>query len=243
MDQIEMSQKISFGNAVEPNLPLASLKVIYAFLNKINSTNSKKHTVVFANGELEEIVGFPISSQLEVLDRFFPLLGFFVEIEISGIKKYCGKMLVFDDVASELDDEGKPQLSLTCTKIFLDNANYKVVQNLLIYQLRSIINLEANYSQILFLYLERNRHRKEWEVTVNELRQCLGCHKVESYDEFKIFNNRVLKRCQKEILEKTECRFSYEPVKDGRKVVAIKVILEDRNGLWGMKQSSKFNLL
>ena len=48
----------------------------------------------------------------------------------------------------------------------------------------------------------------------------------ETLKQYKYFNRDVLKRCQKEIHEKTECRYSYEPIKKGRKVVAIKFALE-----------------
>ena len=94
------------------------------------------------------------------------------------------------------------------------------------YKLRCIVNLTSRYTYILFTYLEHNRFRKSWEVTLDELKEVLNCEDDELYQEFKFFNQRILKRCQKELLEKTECRFTYEPVKTGRKVTSIKFTLE-----------------
>ena len=56
---------------------------------------------------------------------------------------------------------------------------------------------------------------------LDELKQILDCDKVETYSAFKEFNKQVLKRVQKEMHEKTECRYSYEPIKKGRSVVAV----------------------
>ena len=36
----------------------------------------------------------------------------------------------------------------------------------------------------------------------------------------------ILKKAKKELFEKTECRFSYEPIKRGRTVVAVRFTLE-----------------
>lgn len=66
----------------------------------------------------------------------------------------------------------------------------------------------------------------EWVESLENLKLFLNCEKDEMYKEFKYFNQRILQRCQKEILEKTECCFSYEPIKKGRKVTDIRFKLE-----------------
>lgn len=81
------------------------------------------------------------------------------------------------------------------------------------YKLRCITSLTSRYTYIMFIYLEANRFRKSWDVPLDELKQILDCDKVETYSAFKEFNKQVLKRVQKEMHEKTECRYSYEPIK------------------------------
>jgi hypothetical protein len=63
-------------------------------------------------------------------------------------------------------------------------------------------------------------------VDLEELKNILNCDKEETYKEYKRFNDLILKKVQKEMHEKTECRFSYEPIKKGRSVVAIQFTLE-----------------
>ena len=39
-----------------------------------------------------------------------------------------------------------------------------------------------------FIYLEANRFRKSWEVSLDELKEILSCDKEETYKAFKRFN-------------------------------------------------------
>ena len=94
------------------------------------------------------------------------------------------------------------------------------------YKLRCITALTSRYTYIMFIYLEANRYRKSWDIPVDELKQILDCDKEETYKAYKRFNDLLLKRVQKEMNEKTECRYSYEPVKKGRNVVAIRFEIE-----------------
>lgn len=102
------------------------------------------------------------------------------------------------------------------------------VENLgyLRYKLRCITALKSRQAYVLFMYLEANRFRNPFEVNLDELKQILSCENEESYRQFKRFNDLVLKRIQRELNEKTECRFHYEPIKRGRSVVAVRFTLD-----------------
>ena len=77
------------------------------------------------------------------------------------------------------------------------------------------------------MYLENNRDfRKSWEVSLNELKERLGCTSTTTYNKFKYFNDLILKKCHQEINEKTDCKFDYEPVKRGRVIVAIRFTIK-----------------
>ena len=75
----------------------------------------------------------------------------------------------------------------------------------------------------MFIYLEANRFRKSWEVDLKELRAILHCDNEETYKAFKRFNDLILKKVQKEMHEKTECRYSYEPIKKGYRCIGLLV--------------------
>ena len=94
------------------------------------------------------------------------------------------------------------------------------------YSLRNVIKLTSRYSYVLFLYLEQNRHMHLcWEVDLNDLKALLRCT-ADTYKAYYRFNELVLSKSCKELNEKTDCKFTYEPVKRGRTVKAIRFTLE-----------------
>ena len=135
-------------------------------------------------------------------------------------------MTLFEEAEAEQDDDGLWQVKLECTqkamKFFFNVENLGYLR----YKLRCITSLTSRYTYIMFIYLEANRFRKSWEVELEELKSILACEDEEYAKEFKYFNRDVLKKVQKEMHEKTECRYTYEPVKKGRKVVAIRFTVE-----------------
>ena len=91
--------------------------------------------------------------------------------------------------------------------------------------MRCITSLTSRYTYILFIYLESHRRIKTWQVELETLKEHLGCDKEETYKEYKYFNNLILKKAKGNCLI-NGCRFSYEPIKRGRTVVAIRFTLE-----------------
>ena len=148
-----------------------------------------------------------------------------VKIEDESKPKGFKLVSLFEEIDAWQDDDGLWQISLTCTNrareyIFnIDNIGY------LRYRLKSVISLTSRYSYVLYLWLEHNRYRRSWEVELTDLKATLRCT-ADTYSQFKRFNDLVLKKCQKEILEKTDCRFTYEPIKRGRAVRAVRFTVE-----------------
>ena len=206
-------------------LPLSLLKILDVYLSRINSHEPEKRYVRFERGELEHLLEV---TQIRKQDLDKRLNGLFTAVTIPDSNKRGGftKIGLFEKAEAKQDDSGLWQVDLACTPsameyIFnIENIGY------LRYRLRNVVNLTSKYSYTLFLYLEANRFRKSWTVDIEDLKQILDCDKEESYMEFKVFNDRILKRCHKELTEKTECQYNYETVKKGRRVAAIRFTLE-----------------
>ena len=209
----------------QSDMSLAEFKILDAYLARINSHDPDGRTVTFYKGELEELLGVTKINKADLESRVNSLARF-VDVKTDDENK-VHKIALFEEIVGERDrSTGLWTINLTCTQkamkyIFnIEHLGY------LRYRLHSILSLGSRYSYILFLYIEKNRIRKTWEIGVDELRRILNCESEESYQEFKIFNNRVLRRCQKEIQEKTDCRFTYTPVRRGRKVSSIRFDVE-----------------
>jgi len=211
-------------------LTLAEFKILDTYLSRIDSHKPDKRAVVFTKGELEQLLGIK-QLKPDVLDeRLKHLMETTVELDPTGggkgSKRRIDRITLFERAQAEQDDFGQWTAKLTCTPsamkyVFnIDHLGY------LRYKLRCVTSLVSLYSYILFTYLEHNRFRKEWEVPLDELKATLNCDGEELYREYKRFNERILKKAQKELHEKTECRFSYEAVRNGKTVVAVRFTLE-----------------
>lgn len=207
-------------------MTLTEFKILDTYLAHLDSHNPDKRIVKFEKGELEALLGVKIINLIDLKERLKLLIGSVVEIPDAEARKGMRLITLFEEAKIEQDDLGLWKLQLECTPkamkyIFnIEDLGY------LRYKLRCIASLSSKYTYIMFVYLESNRFRKSWNVDLNELKQILDCDKEETYKVFKRFNDLILKKVQKEMLEKTECRYSYELVKKGRSVVAIHFTLE-----------------
>lgn len=207
------------------DLTLAEFKILDTYLSRIDSHKPDKRTVVFEKGELEELLGVTKINQPELEKRLIHLMGNVVKIPDSETKRGFKLVTLFEEAEAEQDDYGVWQVKLECTQKAMKYFFNIEKLGYLRYKLRCITSITSRYTYILFVYLEANRFRKSWTVGLQELKEILNCE-AERYNQFKFFNSEILKKIQKEMLEKTECRFSYEPVKKGRSVVAIKFTVE-----------------
>lgn len=208
----------------ETDMTLPELKILDVYLDRIDSHDEEKRTVQFEKGEIEEMLG--VSRILKHdLEKRLRHLAQVVKVEDETKPKGFKLVSLFEEIDAWQDDDGLWQISLTCTNrareyIFnIDNIGY------LRYRLKSVINLTSRYSYVLYLWLEHNRFRRSWETDLAELKALLRCT-ADTYTQFYRFNDLVLKKSQKEILEKTDCRFSYEPIKRGRAVKAVRFTVE-----------------
>ena len=225
-DKLTVQKSLPLFSLWRSELTLAEFKIIDTYLSRIDSHKPEKRTVVFEKGELEKLLGVK-RIRTEELDERLKHLGTPVRLDDSTAKnKRFARISLFEKAVAEQDDYGLWQVELTASqsamKYFFNIENLGYLR----YKLRCITSLTSRYTYIMFIYLEANRFRKSWEVPLAELKQILDCDKEDTYKEFKRFNDRLLKRVQAEMHEKTECRYAYEPVKKGRSVVAVRFTVE-----------------
>lgn len=206
-------------------LSLAEFKILDTYLSRINSHEPEKRFVRFEKGEIERLLGVKKINRPELQERL-KHLGTMVPVDDSTKTRAFRLISLFERAECEQDEDGIWQVDLVCTPSALkyifnvENIGY------FRYKLRVVTSLRSRYAYIMFLYLEKNRHMHlSWDVPVDELRDLLKADN-ETYREFKYFNARILKPVQKELTEKTDCHFSYEPIKKGRTVKAVRFILE-----------------
>lgn len=225
-DKLTVQKSLPLFSLWRSDITLPEFKILDTYLSRIDSHKPEKRAVMFEKGELEKILGVKKINKKDLEERLKHLMGNVIEIPDNSAKKGFRLVTLFEEAVVEQDDSGLWQVKLECTqkamKYFFNIENLGYLR----YKLRCITSLTSRYTYIMFIYLESNRFRKSWEVPLEELKKILNCENEEYTKEFKRFNDRLLKRVYKEMHEKTECKYSYEPIKKGRSVVAIRFTVE-----------------
>lgn len=223
----------------QSELTLAEFKILDTYLSRIDSHRPENRVVTFEKGELEEKLGVSKINQSVLETRLKHLMGNVVKIPDNDEKRGFRLVTLFEEAIAEQDDYGLWRVRLGCTQMAMKY--FFNIENLgyLKYRLHCVVSLKSRYSYIMFIYLEHNRYRKSWEVPLDYLKEILHSEEEDTYKEYKYFNNLVLKKCHKELTEKTDLRYSYESVKKGRTVVAIRFNIENANDLLQYEKLTK----
>lgn len=202
---------------------LGELKILDTYISRINAVDDTRRTVIFTKEEYEELMGLTAANYRALERHTEGLLGKVVTLKMPD--KQFLKFVLFTKAYYHKDEYGKPIIEITCTEeaknLFFCIGKYHYFK----YALENVIHLTRKVSYLLYLHILTNRYRGEWEVTLDELRdEVLDCKGQESYLAFKEFKRAVLAPAVKEVNEKTDCHFSYEPIRRSRKVAKIKFI-------------------
>ena len=197
-DKLTVQKSLPLFALWRSELTLAEFKILDTYLSRIDSRKPEKRQIVLTKGEIEQALGVQKINNQDLKSRLKHLMGNVVEVPDKDVKKGFRLVTLFEEAEAEQDDSGLWKVKLECTqkamKYFfnVDNIGY------LRYKLRCITSLTSRYTYIMFIYLEHNRFRKSWEVSLDELKAILACDNEEYAKEFKYFNRDVLKKVHKE---------------------------------------------
>lgn len=207
------------------SLGLGEFKVLDTYLSRIDSHRPERRKVVFSKDEFEKLLGITEVKPKALQAYTDRLMQQVVSLDTPTRKQGFHRISLFSESECDQDDSGRWWVSLTCTPEAMKYIFNVEELGFLRYRLRNVLQISSRYSYVMFLYLLKRRPCKVIEVTLEELRDLLGCADDAYYDEFKKFNQRILKRCCDEINEKTELKYTYEPIRSGRKVKSIRFVI------------------
>lgn len=88
-------------------------------------------------------------------------------------------------------------------------------------QLGIILSLKGTHTLTIYEWLKKWVKIQKKTIPLSELKEKLGVHEVKSYDNFADFKKRILEPAIKEINEKSDLYFTYEPKKEKQKVTSL----------------------
>lgn len=201
---------------------LGELKVLDTYLSRINARDPEATTVRFSKDEYEHLMDIermrPERLQKYVESIMQKTISVPDENARGGWKIYT----LFEYAECSQDENEQWWIDLTCTpmakKLFFNLDKIGYVR----YQLSNVLPLVSKHSVLLYLYLLDNRFRREWTVSLDELREkVFRCNTKFYAENFKNFKQDILEKAIKEVNEKTDLTFEYAPVKTGRRVTGI----------------------
>lgn len=207
----------------ETKMTLAEFKILDAYLSRIDSHKPDERYVRFEKGELEKMLGVTQLKKEDLSKRIDNLFQVVTIRDENKPRKFT-KIALFAKAECEQDENGQWQVDLACSAEAMEYVFNVENIGYLKYRLKNVIDLTSRYSYVLYLYLENNRFRKSWSIPLDELKALLRCT-AERYEQYKFFNSEILKKCHKELNDKTNIKYNYEPIKSGRKVTAIRFTL------------------
>lgn len=226
-DKLVVQKSLALFSLWQSKLTLPEFKILDVYLSRINSHEPQRKTVTFTKGELEDILGLK-QIKPEVLDQRLANLMTSVRVEQNEDMSYFVRITLFEKAEARIDENGQWTVELQCTQSAAEYIFNIESIGYLRYNLRSIVSLTSRYSYIMFMYLrngEQKHYGKSWEISVSDLKALLGCNQP-TYGEYKRFNDLILKPVQKELHEKTAFRYTYEPIKSGKRVIAIRFTVQ-----------------
>lgn len=97
-------------------------------------------------------------------------------------------------------------------------------------ELRYALRLRSSFSQKIYDLLKANHWRgRSFELDMTELRGLLAIA-PEEYGKFSDFRRNILEMVEREICQKTDIRFTWDGVKAGNRIVAIRFTYSERAG-------------
>jgi len=224
-------------------LALTELKLIDLYLSKLDNYLSKQLTpdgktekirsqklITIGNGDLERSLGLTHINKID-LDKRLRALMTPIEVSDKLDEEHLSLIVLFNTIHAERGNNRTWDVTFEMTDaaekyVFIpENIHY------LRYRLLNVVNLSSRYAYFLYMYLEDERFKHtDWRVELEELKELLGCSDQPTYQEYRFFNSKVLLASQKELSEKTDCKFTYTPIRRGRggKVVGVEFHLEPK---------------
>lgn len=208
---------------------LAELKILDIYLSRIDPADSNSREVTYTKADYERIIGIK-------------------KIRVSALKKYVENLMKPVQIPCEKDgdfdlvplfekaefrkDSGQYTITMRCHEdvkryFFGDTKQIGYLR----YRLKNVLSLTSAYSIWLYYYLRDNASRKEWLVSVDQLkRDVFRCADDPYYNEYKRFSEKILASSVKEVNELTDLTYSVSAVNTGKYVTHIQFTLMEDKG-------------
>lgn len=199
--ELTVQKSRPFQTLLQSKLSLIAHKILDIYLARINSHNPQNTSIIFKKDELEKILGvkeIKFKSLHSVLDELKQPYKVF-----DKKKNGYSIITIFKHASLDKDTNGLWDISLQCSESAQPYIFQIEKKGYVKYKLKNILTLKSKYSYILYVYLQSQRTMHlTWNIKIDDIKKLLQCDTQETYNEYKHFNDKVLKRAQQELKKK-----------------------------------------
>ena len=212
----------TFFDFWEQSLAMADLRLFDSCLERISQLKPDQREIEFKGGEFEKIIGVGMVSEEDVDFLVSKIMTVFEVWDTYTFDDSRFALIsLFEEGTCYQDSDGTWEVNLLCTKTAKKYLFTPAVLPYLRYGVNRRIGIENKYTYALFLYLWDNRYRGTWSVEVPRLKEIIGCQSEELYQEFDVFELRILKNPLREIEKVVGVKCDYKLIKKKRAIVGI----------------------
>lgn len=173
---------------------------------------------------------------------FMDLIGVTGKSKYAEIKDITKKLRERTIIIKDLEKNTETQMGWVSSFTYFNNEGYiqimldpklkpfllNLKQRFTQYERKYVIQLQSFYSVRLYELLKQYEKVKERYLELDALRKMLGI-KTTEYKLYGHFKDKILKKAETELPEKTDLKFKYKEKKQGRKVVGIYFFIESNH--------------
>lgn len=208
------------------NMTLQGLRFFSVYLSKINARDPNTRVVRFTIKEFSNIMGFSgnfnFAHYEKTKDR---LLSFIVDRPTTsgrGIESFQ----LFKRCKLEQDKEGEWYFEIDAHDDALP-LMFDFKDRYFTYELWNALRLSSFNQVRMYEILKQHEYKGEISISLADLRYMLNISANE-YQRWDRFRYSVLESCKAALAEKTDIKYTYEPIRNGRggKVTGLKFLVE-----------------
>lgn len=204
-------------------LNLGELKLILAISSMVNPLDKEFKDYIISIKDFAKLLDVNLSTNKNFYSRVKRASGVLLSKRVTIHEKDGDFQTVWLSGIKYYDNEGKVAVSFHPKLI----KYYLQLQEYTKYRLKNITDLNSEYSLKLYEILKQYEKIGERIYNVEELKKFLGVEN--QYDRYYNLKKRILLVTQKEINEKTDIFFTFEELKEGRSIKAIKFYIKANN--------------
>ncbi|WP_221568932.1 replication initiation protein [Alkalihalobacillus sp. TS-13] len=205
---------------VESNykLGLIEQKIILMLASKIQPSDTEFKTYTLSIKEFVKLLGISSKSKYEEVRQITMKLmkkAFEMRLENKVIQVSWLSYVAYNENEGTVDLRFDP---------FLKPYLLELKSHFTSYRLENVVKLKSSYSIRIYELLKQYEKLKERTFDLDHLRDILGVQ--DTYPVYGNFKQRVLKPAQKEMKKKTDLSFDIDEIKQGRKVVKVRFLIQ-----------------